>query len=41
MFNSAIMSLLVDKARKEYSDEEPGLTIHLKDVIELTLKTVR
>lgn len=41
MFNSAIMSLLVDKARKECSeDDEQEQTIHLDDVIELILKTV-
>lgn len=39
IFNSAIMSLLVDKARKEYSDDEEGMTIHLDDVIDLMLKT--
>ncbi|WP_035053857.1 TetR/AcrR family transcriptional regulator [Carnobacterium pleistocenium] len=40
IFNSAIMSLLVDKARKEYSDDEQSMTIQLDDVIELILKTV-
>jgi len=40
IFNSAIMSLLVDKARKEYSDDQQSMTIHLDDVIELILKTV-
>jgi len=41
IFNSAIMSLLVDKARQEYSDDEQEMTVHLDDVIELILKTLR
>ena len=40
IFNSAIMNLLVDKARREYSDDEQAMTIHLDDVIELILKTL-